>query len=242
MKEQEFLDALMKEGLVMTDMVDVGDFKDVDWKTAPVWKIFQFCKANKRWLDPGISWWELAALHEAVEKVKGPAVILETGQCWGTTGRYFAVRTIREGGEFHSIELVTRPKFDEAMVEVGLAPFINTIRGHSQKIPWDKLIDILFIDSEHCMSDALGEYMKYRLFLKQGSIVGYHDVCNCWGVARAIEIMQEMDDLELISSTDIGYGAGISMFQVKNMNSAQIRRGIADRDKEIAALKAQGRI
>lgn len=238
MKEQEFLEELQKEGLVCTDDISVMDFKGTDWKNMTTAQWFQFAKANKDWLDPGISWHELAALHEACELWKDkPAVILETGQCYGTTCRYFAIRNQKYGGELTSIELSHRPLFDAAMTELGLYQYMNTIRDHSQKIFWDKIINILFIDSEHALSDALGEYMKYRLFLVQDSIVGFHDSANCYGVRKAIDIIRQIDDLELISSTPLPYGAGISMFKVVTMNGAQIRNNMMYQAAEIEALR-----
>lgn len=237
MKEQELLDELKKDGLVCDDMVDARDFKGTDWKNMSIAKWFQFCKANKEWLEPGISWWELAALHMACEMGKKPATILETGQCYGTTARYFLIRNQKYGGTLTSVELVVRPKFDAMLEDLGLASFVTTIRAHSQKILWDKMLDILFIDSEHCFSDALGEYMKYRLFLTQGSIVGYHDTENCNGVAKAIQVMQEIDDLELLNSVPMTYGAGIKLFKVQNMNTAQIRINKEFEEKRMAEWK-----
>ena len=84
--------------------------------------------------------------------------------------------------------------------------------------PWDKQIDILFIDSEHALSDALGEYMRFRVFLKSDGIVGFHDSDIAPGVRKALDFIQEVDDLELISEVAGRYSAGVKFYKVKCMN------------------------
>jgi len=197
---------------------DVMEFKGVDFKNMPIDQWLYFAKANLTYGEPGIDYYELAALHQACETLgKRPLTILETGMCYGTTTRYFLVRTIKYGGELHTFEVAIRGKFKETMQELGLWDKIN-LHGHSIKDAWNKDIDVLFIDSEHALSDALGEYMRFREWLKENSIIGFHDTSCCAGVKKALEMIQEVDELELISEVDNKASAGIKLFRRKAKN------------------------
>ena len=197
---------------------DILDFKDADFKNMPIDEWLNFCKANASFGEPGIDYLELGALHEACETLgKRPLTIVETGMCFGTTTRYFIVRAMKYGGEVHTFEVYVREKFKEALVELGLWDKIN-LHGHSIKAAWSKDIDVLFIDSEHALADALGEYMRFREWLSGSSIIGFHDTDCCIGVKKAIEMIQEVDELELICEVTNKMGAGIKFFRriVKN--------------------------
>lgn len=196
-------------------------YKLDDFRNMSIKDCFQFAKANEGW-ETGISYDELRALHEGMETMgHRPLTIFETGMCFGTTTRYFILKLLKEGGELYTCEFKVREPFKNAMEELGLWKYINVL-GDSMKVPWDKKIDVLFIDSEHALSDALGEYMKYRVFLNEFSLVGFHDCDFCYGVKRTIEIIQEIDDLELISSSVDKLGAGLKTFKVKR-GQAQYR-------------------
>lgn len=56
----------------------------------------------------------------------------------------------------------------------------------------ERFVDFLLIDTEHGLEDALGEYMRWRLYLKGGAFVAFHDA-TLPGVARAIELVQEIE-------------------------------------------------
>jgi hypothetical protein len=197
---------------------DILEFKGRDFKNISLDEWFYFCKANLTFGEPGIDYYELAALHQACETLgKRPLIILETGMCFGTTTRYFLIRTIKYGGELHTFEVHIRDKFKETMQELGLWDKIN-LHGHSIKDTWNKDIDVLFIDSEHALADALGEYMRFREWLKGDSIIGFHDTNCCIGVKKALEMIQEVDELELICEVDNNASAGIKLFRRKIKN------------------------
>ena len=151
--------------------------------------------------------------------------------CFGVTTRYFVIKKLRDGGEHYSCEIKIRDKFKEAMESLGLWDKVNVL-GDSMFCDWDKKIDFLFIDSEHGLSDALGEYMRYRRFLSDQAIVGFHDTDICWGVNKAIEVIQQIDDLELISEASNKASAGIKFFKVIGLNIAQSRINQQKRDEE----------
>jgi len=222
---------------------DVAKYKGTDWATMPVYDWFHFAKANLTFHEPGISYEELLALHTALMTFKRPITILETGQCLGTTTRFFTVYTLKYGGTHTSCEIKPRSLFVDAMKDLGLYDKFTTI-GNSMLEPWNKPIDFLFIDSEHCITDALGEYMRFRVFLNQGAIVGFHDTDTCYGVRRAIDIiLNEIDDLELVSQAANTASAGIEFFRVKALNTVAHRinkqKQAEETERLIEARKAQ---
>lgn len=203
---------------------DIAEFKGVDFKQVDIETILRFCKANKSFGEPGITFYELDALDQAMKDFKGkPIIILETGMCYGTTTRYFVVKTLRDGGNFYSCEIQLRDKFVAAMKDLDLWKYIIPL-GDSMKVCWCAQIDFLFIDSEHALSNALGEYMRYRIFLKDRGIVGFHDSDCCKGVKEAIEIAQKIDKLELVSETSGKASAGVKFFRL-------IGRGVVETER-----------
>lgn len=201
---------------------DILEFKGRDFKELGDLEWLQFCKANKSFGEPGLSAEEVVMLHNSIKSFAGKAItIVETGICFGVTTRYFVVRNLKYGGELYSFEVHIRPGFQKAMEELELWDKIHVL-GHSMKAPWDKDINFLFIDSEHAMSDALGEYMRFRVWLIGESMVGFHDSDNCYGVKRAIEIANEIDDLELVGEVTGRASAGIKLFKVKGLGQKQV--------------------
>lgn len=216
---------------------DIMKYKGTDWENMSVSDWFHFSKANKTFKEPGISYEEMLALYTALMSRKVPMTILETGQCLGTTTRFFTIYTLKYGGRHYSIEMLLRPIFQNAMKELGLLDKFTTIKGNTMTVPWDKPIDFLFIDSEHCLTDALGEYMRYRVFLQGEAIVGFHDTDSCYGVRRTIDIIKnEIDDLELISKCDNRASAGIEFYKVKGLNVVAHKINKQKQDEETARL------
>ena len=215
----------MGDKVIKLDDLEQTNLDIIEYKSKGLDKLshldwFKFAKANESYGEPGVSYEELWAIFEALETFNGNAItILETGQCFGTTTRFFAVYVHKHGGELHSMELNIREPFKKDMQDMGLwEHVIQTHEGNSMKLPWNKTINFLFIDSEHHMEDALGEYMRYRIWLQQGSIVGFHDSQCCPGVRRAIDVAKELDDLELVSCVDISASAGVELYKWKGRN------------------------
>ena len=192
---------------------DITEYKNTNWKEMNIRDWLQFAKANKSFGEPGISYDELKALHEGCELAGRKGLrIVETGMCYGTTTRYFTIRVLKYGGELHSFEVNVREGFKKSMEELGLWSVVH-YHNHSIKSPWDKSINLLFIDSEHALSDALGEYVRFRPWMEPGCIIGFHDSDSCPGVVKAIEMVQEMDELELVSESSGLMGRGLKMFR-----------------------------
>jgi hypothetical protein len=178
--------------------------------------------------EPGVSELELKAIQVSLDYFgKLPIRILETGMCFGTTTRFFLTHILKYGGELHTVEFQIREPFEQKMNEMGLWNKIIVHNEDTRDMYWNPshLIDFLFIDSEHAISDALGEYMRFRHFLNGNAIVGFHDSMCCWGVRRAIEMIHEIDVLEEVSSNRNVADAGVIMFKLirKNRNEPGYR-------------------
>ena len=197
----------------------VLSYTDTDWKSMNITDWIQFCKANTEFREPGITYDELRALHEACELLgQRPLRIVETGMCYGTTTRYFAVRVAKYGGDIHTYEINVRDMFREYMLGLGLWDYI-TVHGHSITDEYDgKSIDLLWIDSEHALQDALCEYIRFRPYFYENTLIGFHDSDICAGVAMAINVIQEMDELEQVAYSGDRLSSGCRIFKRKNPN------------------------
>jgi predicted O-methyltransferase YrrM len=54
--------------------------------------------------------------------------------------------------------------------------FWEFILGDSTKVPWNRPIDIFFIDGDHSAEGAKTDYYKYLPYVKKGGIIFIHDV------------------------------------------------------------------
>lgn len=215
-------------------------FKNYNWQNATDDNIMEFAKADD-FPEPGISINELACFIEGL-KAADLGVYLETGMCYGTTTRAALAYCLRQGkGDIYSCEFKVREAFKAKMVELDYWDLIDVLEGDSMKIPWNKDIDFLFIDSEHNFDDALGEYMRYRRFLSMHAIVGFHDSSNCPGVIEALKVIHSMDELELIAESNMEDDAstGIKIYRLKALNvmfnakAAELRKELDEKNRAI---------
>jgi len=196
------------------------EFKDADFANMSLEDRLEFSVA-KGIPMPGLTPNELLALQKGLDILPEKPVIVETGLGFGTTTRFFLTHILKHGGELHTIEYRIKSEIKDPLMELGLWDKINIHEGDVRTMNWpkDKLINCLFIDSEHSISNALGEYMRFRWFFKANTVIGFHDVDSCPGVRRAIEMIQEMDILELIGENS-GGGFGVKIFKLvaRDMN------------------------
>ena len=201
------------------------EFKGFDWKNATIEDRIEFCLADVG--EAGMSVAELLAINKGLETFNGkPITIVETGLGYGYFTRLFITHILKYGGELHSIDVRDRAAIIEPLIKLGLWDKVNFHLDDSRTINWskDKLIDYLNIDSEHSLSYALGEYIRFRMLLKgYSSVIGFHDTDMCWGVKRAIEMIEEVDVLELVADATNLASAGYKSFRVirKDRNSKE---------------------
>lgn len=188
-------------------------FKGFDWSKATKEDSVQFAQAFG-FPETGMSVNEIALIYDVLE-AKKPRVIVEIGRNYGCSTRIFLQYLIRHpevGAYLESWDLKHWPGFIEKMNENGYkleadvvtkigqtgSVFLRT--AHSLKAPVTDIIDkegwnFLLIDSEHGIQHPLSEWMRFREYLRGGSIVAFHD-STLSGVKRAIEIIKEVEASE----------------------------------------------
>jgi hypothetical protein len=209
---------------------DQGQCRDIkEWigvdlsKLSPDERVEFACASNVG--EAGMVGAELYALMEALDTLKDrPIRIVETGMGWAYSTRMFMTHILKYGGELNTIEYKNRARPTEYLTYLGLwnHPKFKFHAADTREIYWppDKLIDFLLIDSEHALSDALGEYMKFRHFFNGNAIVAFHDTDCCPGVARAIEIAQEMDTWQPLTAATNILSAGLKTFRIMKIDDA----------------------
>jgi hypothetical protein len=121
------------------------------------------------------------------------------------------------------------------MIDLGIWSYV-TVLGDSMTCDFHDKLNVLYIDSEHGVDDALGEYMRYRRFLSDEAIVGFHDSSSCWGVREAIDIIKKIDGLEYLTGVD-GFCAGIEFYKLKGLRLEMQKRDKEMREKETKRLE-----
>lgn len=151
---------------------------------------------NERFGGCGLNEVEAAALYDVLE-LMGTGTIVELGRSFGCSTRVFYQHVARHAGSLHSYDLVLFESLMDRHRKTGF-PLDGHVNvqiqvGDSMKVQWDEgwPIDFLFIDTEHSLADALGEYMRWRVYLSPGAFIAFHD-SNLPPVARAIEIVKEV--------------------------------------------------
>lgn len=73
--------------------------------------------------------------------------------------------------------------------EIGHMKIANSMKT---PIHYDRKVDFLLIDTEHGLENALGEYMRWRMYMNGGGVAAFHD-SELPAVHRAIEIAIEVE-------------------------------------------------
>lgn len=163
--------------------------------------------------ETGMSVNEVALLYDLLEK-KGACNIVELGRNYACSTRLFLQHVLRRGGFLESWDLKHWGDVHKTFSNQGFEvqdvhgdyfvqkpgagePTLAWLRiADSRKdniMPRERWVDFLLIDTEHGMEDALGEYMRWRPYLKGGAMVAFHD-STLPGVKRAIEVCVEVED------------------------------------------------
>lgn len=166
--------------------------------------------------ETGMSVNEVALLYDLLEKAqtkKETLNIVELGRNYGCSTRLFVQHVVRHGGLFQSWDLkhwgnlqetfrnqgfevinpMNLPKEDYVMIGEKYRCEILTADSIKTDIPnKERWVDFLLIDTEHGLENALGEYMRWRQYLKAGAFIAFHDLVIP-GVQRAIDIAKEVE-------------------------------------------------
>lgn len=192
------------------------EWKGFDWKTATLEDRIEFCLSDVG--EAGMDHFDLRALAAGLDSfAPKPIVIVETGLGWGFSTRLFLTYILKYGGELNTIDIMARKGIVDPLEALGLWKHVNYINYDSRQINWpfNKYIDYLNLDSEHALSFALGEYMRFRaVLLDHQSIVGFHDTDVCYGVKRALDMIEEVDVLRPFAKAENMGGAGYKSFHI----------------------------
>lgn len=180
------------------DQPHIDTFKGFFWPDATKADAVRFARCSG-FRETGMSVSEIGLLYDVLELMGENKTIVELGRDFGTSTRLFLQHLIRHGGRLTSIDLRLHDEFVQVMKRNGYlsdkGPEINFVVGDSMKVAWPKeeKIHFLLIDTEHALENALGEYMRWRVYLESGAFIAFHDAVAIPGVVRAIEIVQEVE-------------------------------------------------
>ena len=91
-------------------------------------------------------------------------VILETGTCFGKSACSWVLAT---GGFVYTMENTKRTNIAQNNINsVGLQDSVKVIQCNSEFYPWDKMVDVVYLDSDHTPDHLIQEIRKYTPFAK----------------------------------------------------------------------------
>ena len=167
--------------------------------------------------ETGMSPNEIGLLYDLLE-AKRPKYVVELGRNFGCSTRILLQYCVRYGAYMESWDLkhwgnveetfknqgfdvnrlqhAAKEEFDYTLAIPGNPQNIAAIRvADSMKTnigEVERFVDFLLIDTEHGLENALGEYMRWRPYLRSGSIIAFHD-SELPAVARAIDLAIEVE-------------------------------------------------
>lgn len=210
---------VVHEGLSYETQRPISEFKDFDWSKASKMDAVHFARAAG-FKETGMSVNEIGLLYDLLD-LKKPRYTVELGRNYGCSTRIFLQNVIRNGGIFESWDLKHWDGFIEGMREngynfgesqepEGVCYGPMTVGGKEYDVRLrvansmktniisplegdDRFVDFLLIDTEHGIENALGEYMRWRNYLRSGAYIAFHD-STLPGVRRSIDLVQEIED------------------------------------------------
>lgn len=170
-----------------------------------------------------------------------PRVVVETGTCLGVSTIWIAAALRANGrGRIHTVDNYSthldseraaavlyhrRPdSVVERIARAGLTQFVDVRVGDSvpelerlrREIPPDKGVHLAFIDADHSIKGALGDFLAAEPLLAVGGYVILHDifpdVCNCDGPAAVCQRINEV---------------GVGKYELCSLYTAQTNYGLA---------------
>lgn len=193
------------------------DYKGADFKTFDMLQSIEFATADGGKMEQGMNHVELEIMYKGLQLLgQRPLVILETGMGWGYSTRMFMLHIIKYGGELHSLEIFPRLELLDYLEQLDIRKYVHVHQADARKFNhWELPIDYLNIDSEHALSNVLGEYFRFRLYLNAAiSLVGFHDV-SLPQVKRGIEILNEVDNFEPVILGEHTGGFGYNLYRLQ---------------------------
>lgn len=109
--------------------------------------------------------------------------ICEVGTGWGESMRFFSnlkpkakIYTIDSFGIYGDGRVYNEFNHQEIKsINKSLGSNVIQILGDSSKIPWELIIDVLFLDGDHTYEGVKGDFDNYSKFLVKGGLVIFDD-------------------------------------------------------------------
>lgn len=195
------------------DLRDISTFTVEEMKTFDKATAVAYARAGGL-QETGMSQNEVGLMFDLLEQ-KGVCNIVELGRNFGCSTRMLIQHVVRHPGAFlDSWDLKHWGNLEETFKNQGFDVRRSEEWGDDYKIFLEdrhianirvadsqkthilndsRWVDFLLIDTEHGLENALGEYMRWRNYLKSGSITCFHD-SELPAVARAIELCIEVEE------------------------------------------------
>jgi len=101
--------------------------------------------------------------------------IVELGTRGGLSTTAFLLAAKRTGGHVFSFDIDPCIDAKKQIERLGLEEYWTFTQADDLKVPWNKTIDHLFIDTSHTFAQTLAELQKFERYVKQGGIITMHD-------------------------------------------------------------------
>jgi predicted O-methyltransferase YrrM len=131
--------------------------------------------------------------------------ILEIGSADGASTQVLGFAAKANDGHLWAIEPVVRQRIKDNIAHCKLEKHVTLINGqcpyvhpheHDIKTP----LDVLFIDGNHKTQWVIGDYYYWKMFVRPGGMIIFHDWCGAGGNKAEIRLA-----LEIILKTDHVY-------------------------------------
>lgn len=175
------------------------NYKDVDWKKAPLDKFIRMCLPRDSEMG-GIYTSEAIAILITCLQYK-PKFILEIGTMHGTSTRLFAAIAKLLDSKVISVDGNAYADVRFNLDMLNLKDNVELIKAWSPWLNWEHKIPLDFIhfDGDHSFISVLVDYHYFNYFAKNGCIFSFHDM-NIAGVNKAVEEIIKRDNLKYVSS------------------------------------------
>lgn len=121
-------------------------------------------------------------LYEFARDVR-PAFSLEIGTCEGKSAAHLAAGNPE--GLVVTLDIKPEAKrLADALLLPNLVAVVGDSIGLLERLKWVPKLDVLFVDGDHTFRNAYGEYIAYRLHLRDGGLVFFDDIAINDGMRR----------------------------------------------------------
>ncbi len=129
-------------------------------------------------------------LHDLVVSEKATTV-LELGVCPGVSTLAFLCGLQKTNGHLYSCDIAPCKQAIAAVTRANLGAYWTFINQDDYLVAetWDKIVDILLIDTDHTYEHTLFELQWFSPFVRKGGVILMHDTHSrfTFGIMKAID-------------------------------------------------------